>query len=204
MLLTKWETMKVRVCEDGTKEVEPSLAEWLNAGRDDIRRQLNRLAFEAHRDQPQLSGTADIRQETLIRALLDASARRDDLNIGLLERYLRDRAGILAAHGVGMYQFPHRSFQEYLAACHLTDDEFPDKLAEWARGDPNRWREVTLLAAAKAARGSSLSAWALAETLCPASPPDGAAPVVDHWGALLARGVLVECADLAKVAPRDA
>lgn len=204
MLLTKWETLKVRVREDGTKEVEPSLAEWLNAGRDDIRRQINRLAFEAHRDQPQLTGTADIRQETLIRALLDASARRDDLNVGLLERYLRDRAGILAAHGVGMYQFPHRSFQEYLAACHLTDDEFPDKLAELARDDPNRWREVTLLAAAKAARGSSLNAWALAETLCPASPPDGAAPVADHWGALLAGCILVECADLAKVAPRDA
>ena len=125
MLLTKWETMKVRVREDGTKEIEPSLAEWLNAGRDDIRKQLNRLAFEAHRDQPQLTGTADIRQETLIAALLNASARRDDVNVGLLEKYLRDRAGILAAHGVGMYQFPHRSFQEYLAACHLTDDEFP-------------------------------------------------------------------------------
>ena len=180
MLLTKWETLKVRVREDRTKEIEPSLAEWLNVGRDDIRKQLNRLAFEAHRDQPQLTGTADIRQETLIAALLNAglnaSARRDDLNVGLLEKYLRDRAGILAAHGVGMYQFPHRSFQEYLAACHLTDDEFPDKLAELARGDPGRWREVTLLAGAKAARGSSLSAWALAETLCPSPPPDGPSP----------------------------
>ncbi len=203
MLLTKWETLKVRVREDGTKEVEPSLAEWLRTGRDDIRRQLNRLAFEAHRDQPRLAGTADIRQETLIAALLRASASRDDINVGLLERYLRDRAGILAAHGVGMYQFPHRSFQEYLAACHLTDDEFPDKLAELARSDPNRWREVALLAAAKAARGSSLSAWALAETLCPARPTHGSAPTADHWGGLLAGLVLVECADLAKVAPRD-
>jgi formylglycine-generating enzyme required for sulfatase activity len=204
MLLTKWETMKVRVREDGTKEIEPSLAEWLNAGRDDIRKQLNRLAFEAHRDQPQLTGTADIRQETLIAALLNASARRDDLNVGLLEKYLRDRAGILAAYGVGMYQFPHRSFQEYLAACHLTDDEFPDKLAELARDEPGRWREVALLAGAKAARGSSLSTWALAETLCPLPPPDGPAPAVDHWGGLLAGRVLVECADLAKVAPRHA
>jgi len=169
-----------------------------------VRKQLNRLAFEAHRDQPKLTGTADIRQETLIDALLNASARRDDAKLGLLVKYLRDRAGLLAAHGIEMYQFPHRSFQEYLAACHLTDDEFPDKLAALACGDPNRWREVALLAGAKAARGSSLNAWGLAETLCPTPPPDGAAPAADHWGALLAGRVLVECADLATVAPRNA
>ncbi|WP_295414068.1 SUMF1/EgtB/PvdO family nonheme iron enzyme [uncultured Thiodictyon sp.] len=203
MLLTKWETMKVRERADGTKEIEPSLAEWLNAGRNDIRRQLNRLAFAAHRDQPELTGTADIRQETLICALLAAGTPRADLNVGLLERYLRDRAGILAFHGVGMYRFPDRSIQEYLAACHLTDDEFPDQLAYLARADPNRWREVTLLASAKAARGSSLSAWAVADTLCPAPPPNGPPPIVDHWGGLLAGCVLVECGDLAKVAARN-
>ncbi len=203
MLLTKWESLKFEVKADGKKDIEPSLTEYLKAGRDDIRQELNRLAFEAHRDQPQLTGTADIRQERLILALLNASARRDDVNVGLLEKYLRDRAGILAANGVGIYQFPHRSFQEYLAACHLTDDNFPDMLAELAREDPNRWREVALLAAAKAARGSSLNTWALAETLCPQPPSDGPAVATDHWGGLLAGRVLVECADLTKVAPRD-
>jgi len=203
LLLTKWESMKVQVRPDGTKEVEPGLAEWLNADRDDIRRQLNQLAFEAHRDQPALTGTADIRQADLIAALLNASRHREDLNVGLLERYLRDRAGLLAAHGEGMYQFPHRSFQEYLAACHLTDELFPDQLAELARTDPNRWREVTLLAAAKATRGSSLNAWTLAETLCPASPPTETGSEADDWGGLLAGQVLAECADLARVAPRD-
>ena len=138
MLLNKWESMKLRVHEDGTKEIGPSLAEWLNAGRDDIRKQLNRLAFEAHRDQPQLTGTADIRQGELIGALLNASASRADVKVVRLDEYLRDRAGILAAHGAGMYQFPHRTFQEYLAACYLTDDDFPEKLAELARNDPNR------------------------------------------------------------------
>jgi hypothetical protein len=134
---------------------------------------------------------------------LNASASRADVKVVRLEEYLRDRAGILAAHGVGMYQFPHRTFQEYLAACYLTDDDFPEKLAELARNDPNRWREVALLAGAKAARGSSLNAWALSESLCLSPPPDGPAPAVDHWGALLAGRVLVECADLTQVAPRN-
>lgn len=203
MLLNKWENIKVRERADGKKEIEPSLAEWLNAARDDIRKALNRLAFEAHRDQPQLTGTADIRQDDLIAALLGASARRADVKVLRLEEYLRDRAGILAAHGIGMYQFPHRSFQEYLAACHLTDDDFPDKLADLARADADRWREVVLLAGAKAARGSSLSAWALSESLCLVPPPTGPAAAADHWGALLAGRVLAECADLAQVAPRN-
>ena len=133
MLLNQWETSKVRVRDDGTKEIEPSLAEWLKAGRDDIRKQLNRLAFEAHRDQPQLISTADMSQSKLVELLLEASANRSDVNIGRLVEYLRDRAGIFATHGVGMYQFPHRSFQEYLAACHLTDNDFPDQIADLAR-----------------------------------------------------------------------
>ena len=203
MLLNQWENMKPRVLADGSQEIEPSLAEWLNASRDGIRQQLNRLAFEAHRDQTQLTGTADIRQERLIEALLNASANRADVKVRRLEEYLRDRAGILAAHGVGMVQFPHRSFQEYLAACHLTDDDFPDKLADLARADPNRWREVALLAGAKAARGSALSAWALSEALCLAPPPAGPAPAAEHWGALLAGRVLAECANLTQVAPRN-
>ena len=207
MLLNKWENLKVRVLENGTREIQLSLAEWLNAGRDAIRKQLNRLAFEAHRDQPQLTGTADIRQESLIAALLAASASHADVKVKRLEEYLRDHAGILAEHGVGMYQFPHRSFQEYLAACHLTDDDFPGKLAELARNDPNRWREVVLLAGAKSARGSTLSARALSEALClmsaPSAGPGESFDSVDHWGALLAGQVLTECADIAEVAPRN-
>ncbi len=206
MLLTQWESMKMRVRPDGSKETEPALAEWLKADRGDIRRHLNALAFDVHRSQRDLTGTADIPQEKLVAALLRASRDQASLNLAQLEHYLRDRAGLLNAHGVDVYQFPHRSFQEYLAACHLTDDDFPDQLASLVREEPDRWREVALLASAKAARGSSLNVWALAETLCPADPSKPTASdseESDQWGALLAGQVLAESADLDAVAARD-
>ncbi len=208
MLLHTWEKLKPRTAPDGTAWQEPSLSEFLQVGIDQIRRQLNRLAFEAHRDQPALVGSADIPQGRLIEALLAASPANPDLKVARLQEYLRDRAGILLEHGVGQVQFPHRSFQEYLAACHLTDDNFPDTLAGLARADPNRWREVALLAGAKAARGTEPAAWLLAETLChePAPPPAGAEalPAAAAWGALLAGQVLVESARLDDAAPRNA
>ncbi len=205
MLLNDWERLKVRRNADGsTAEVEPSLSEWLNASQQAIRDQLNRLAFEAHRGQKELKGTADIRQADLVQALLRASPKQDDIKVLRLQGYLRDRAGILAAHGEEMLQFPHRSFQEYLAACHLANDEFPDQLAALLRAEPLRWREVTLLAAAHAASGNkSLPTWALAEALCPEEA--GAAPfsAPDAWGALLAGQVLVAAGEHQAPVPRN-
>lgn len=79
MLLNKWESLKVREFADGSKAIEPGLAEWLNVGRDSIRKQLNRLAFNAHRDQPDLTGTADIPQDKLVSALLTGSGECKDV-----------------------------------------------------------------------------------------------------------------------------
>lgn len=208
MLLDTWEKLKPRTAADGTSYQEPSLSEFLQVGIDQIRRQLNRLAFEAHRDQPELKGSADIPQAHLIQALLTASPGNPDIKVARLQEYLRDRAGIVTEHAGGQVQFPHRSFQEYLAACHLTDDDFPDQLARLTRADPNRWREVALLAGAKAARGSESNAWLLAETLChePAPSPNGKGrlPQDAAWGARLAAQTLVESARLDDLVPRNA
>ena len=208
LLLDEWERSKPRGKTQDGNEPEPSLAEYLRVGRDRIRKVLDQLAFEAHRDQADASGTANIDGQHLVAVLL-AAAQDPDAKPQRLAEYLSHRAGLLNEHGNGVFQFPHRTFQEYLAACHLTDDDFPDQLAALARRDPQRWREVVRLAAAKAGRGSAASVWLLAETLCAedieGDPQDTAQPLAeaDAWGALLAGQVLAETADLSRIAKRD-
>jgi formylglycine-generating enzyme required for sulfatase activity len=80
---------------------------------------------------------------------------------------------------------------------------FPDDLAALLRSEPNRWREVTLLAGAKAVRGTAAAAWTLAAALCFEAPP--AQPLPDdapYWAALLAAQVRVENKSLGQVAER--
>jgi formylglycine-generating enzyme required for sulfatase activity len=121
-----------------------------------------------------------------------------------LIEYLSQRAGLLEPRGVGIYTFPHRTFQEYLAACHLTDYGFPDELSDLLRAEPNRWREVVLLAGAKAVRGTVSATWTLADALCyeplPAHKPDHE---VGYWGALLAAQVLIENRSLEHIVERN-
>ncbi|EXI72131.1 MAG TPA: SUMF1/EgtB/PvdO family nonheme iron enzyme [Candidatus Accumulibacter phosphatis] len=197
MLLDEWEGLKLQRDASGQPigVEQPSLNEWLNASRENIRRELDKLAYEAHLQQPTLVGTADIRQSDLIAALLAASRDRREVSPLLLEDHLRDRTGLLTAHGEGLYQFPHRSFQEYLAACHLARFKFPDELSRLARADPNRWREVALLSAA-GFRNAPGSIWELVEALCTRNAdPAPSAPEADsgsQWGALLAGQVLHE------------
>ncbi len=191
LLLDWWEKRRVVRESDGTvRLMQPSLAEFLNVGKERIRKLLDELAYEAHAGQTELQGTADIPEERLVNGLL-ALTDKPDIKPKRLVEYLRDRAGLLIPRGVGVYTFPHRTFQEYLAACYLTDTGYPEEVARLARTEPGRWREVVLLAGAKATRGGAFALWPLVDALCP-EEPDGDPQTEDLWGALLAGQAIVE------------
>jgi formylglycine-generating enzyme required for sulfatase activity len=203
LLLDWWESPKM--VRDGQGRVlvsQPSLAEWLKVDRDKVRELLNKLAYDAHAAQPELVGTADVPEGELVGGLMRLS-QNPDVNPARLVEYLSQRAGLLLPRGVGVYTFPHRTFQEYLAACYLTDHDYPDLVADLARKQPDRWREVILLAGAKAARGSAFAVWALVEALCYREPEAAESDLVGAWGAHLAGQALAETADLARVSERD-
>ncbi|MCB0276235.1 MAG: SUMF1/EgtB/PvdO family nonheme iron enzyme [Calditrichaeota bacterium] len=200
LLLYKWERDR-KPLDAGEKkaELQPSLIEFLKTDRDKMRGLLNQLAFEAHEKQDperSLGGTADIPEDKLMSGLIKIAGT--SAHPVHLARYLEHRAGILVERGVAVYTFPHRTFQEYLAACHLNAHYPPAEIADLGRKDPDRWREVVLLCGAKAAEGSMDSIWQLARYL---SSCQGDSPCnrEELWGTFLAAQALVESANLETV-----
>jgi formylglycine-generating enzyme required for sulfatase activity len=125
---------------------------------DDIREVMQHLAFEAHASCAGQQGVANIPEGELIAALrpLLGDAGKADLAVD----YIEQRAGLLLGQGPRgherQYTFPHRTFQEYLAACWLADQpDFCQRGADLAHQNSAHWREVLTFAArqAKAGRG---------------------------------------------------
>ena len=134
----------------------------------DLREVLEELAFkvqaEAAAGQPSpanADGTADIGEGRLLRAF--RSLLNDSLDkAAIVVEYIENRAGLLIGQGEKdgerQFAFPHRTFQEFLAACHLAArDDFPAECARVARAAPDHWQVALALAArvAKAERGAS-------------------------------------------------
>jgi formylglycine-generating enzyme required for sulfatase activity len=207
LLLRNWDARRFKVDERGCpRQDQPALSEYLDVGPEAVRAVLERLAFAAHRDQASATDTADITETDLVKALLDINPDNKEIRPRQLMDYLEHRTGVLAPRAPGVYTFPHRSFQEYLAACHLNREDldlegFDDEaalIADLGRRDPDRWREVVLLAAANGPR----LAWDVADLLLPELSAAGPLRIEDAWGARLAGQILLESTDYAKASPK--
>jgi formylglycine-generating enzyme required for sulfatase activity len=160
----------------------------------DLEAGLYEVAFRAHQGQGEAEGTVDVAERDL-RAWLAPYLGGSWDQAGRFVDYIRERAGLLVRHKPAAYTFPHRTFQEYLAACHLTGHaDFPGEAARLAREDLDRWRVVYVLAAGHAARthrlGSALSA---VNALCPEPYVPGGGAGDDAWrAAVLAGQALLE------------
>lgn len=127
----------------------------------DVRVALQRLAFEVHEESTGREGALDISQGRLVTALAPLLAGSHDKALAVVE-YIERRAGLLLGQGERrgerQFSFPHRTFQEYLAACHLAaSTRFSADCLRLANADASHWAVVLPLAARVAGveRGAS-------------------------------------------------
>ena len=164
LLLDKWNRARE---VPGAK----SATEKLGLSVQHMRQALDELAFEVHRESGGREGPAGIHVGRVWEAL-DRHRHGEAIKLREATDFLNERAGILLGEARDLYTFPHRSYQEYLAACHALRDDFPYALVGVVRGDVALWREVFQFAASKAAAASPFMVWNLLETLVPEPPPE--------------------------------
>ena len=174
-----------------------SLYEHLGMSPMQLRQALEELAFEVHRGRGLASDieAGEITAFELWQVLDDIRPRplENRVDERRVMDYLHQRSGILVSEGPSQYRFPHRSLQEYLAACHLVRTRFPKLLLDEVKSDPTLWREVLLMAVGKIAEAPFM-AWALLEGLVLRDPPDtGVTSARDCLLALYAGLAVEEC-----------
>jgi formylglycine-generating enzyme required for sulfatase activity len=121
---------------------------------EDIRLEIQRIAYEAHKLHVGHEGTADIAEGDLEAALCPL-LENDRNKAAVVIEYIEKRAGLLLGQGPRgiqrQFTFPHRTFQEFLAGCHLErSPDFYDLVQQLAREHPAHWREVLTFAARRA------------------------------------------------------
>ena len=141
-LLLRWQREK-----DKDDQNAPSILQQLETSQAQLEQLLWRLGWEAHSQARQREQAADLPEWDVIQI-----AREQLGSLEKAERFLtytERKAHLLVGAGGAddrRFTFPHRTFQEYLAACYLESERQPlRRIARLAEsGDP--WREVLNLA----------------------------------------------------------
>ncbi|MCE7985165.1 MAG: NACHT domain-containing protein [Caldilinea sp. CFX5] len=204
LLLARWQKAREVRGPDDALVVEPAITQALGVGLPRIRTALETLAWRAHDAQRQAgysataatdsaaadNEAADIEEGEVLKALKPLSGAIDT---DTLLAYLQDRAGLLLARREGRYAFPHRSFQEYLAACHLTEQpDAAQRLRTLAQQDPAWWREVVLLAIGKRKQGGLGAATEMVNTLLGGAFAEFKSVTDNQWRLATMAGLAVE------------
>jgi formylglycine-generating enzyme required for sulfatase activity len=146
LMLWNWQRHK----QSGSGSWELGILHELNTREERLVNGLCEVAFQVHLSQETGIGPANIAEGEVVRILrryLDGDWEKAQRFCGYVER----QSGLLIGkgsdpNGERMYAFPHRGFQEFLAARHLVSSrDFARRVAELAeKGDV--WREVLMLA----------------------------------------------------------
>ena len=149
LLLVDWERKIQRDASRDDKDGRDFLGS-IGFSVDEVRIVIEDVAFEIHQIQQQ----QDARKEEpadIPKALLQdrlESRFKNGVKAAKAMDYLQNRAGLIHFQGKNTFRFPHRTFQEYLAARHTLRVGPPEVvLPPLLRKDPPWWQEVFLLAA---------------------------------------------------------
>ncbi|MEW6668488.1 MAG: SUMF1/EgtB/PvdO family nonheme iron enzyme [Thermodesulfobacteriota bacterium] len=146
MLLYRWDQLKA--AGDWAQPRLTQLLDTASRAKVDLQTVLGRLAFESHGEGGFKEGEAlaDIKDWQLQNALAELHpAKSRDWAAQLIDT-IKLRAGLLIERQRGIFTFPHRTFQEFLAGVHLSKDPDFAKHAARLAGEAAFWREVILLA----------------------------------------------------------
>jgi formylglycine-generating enzyme required for sulfatase activity len=154
---------------------------------------IGKLAFEAQQEGAGTEGEAlaDIKEWQLVKALTQLHPEKSMDWANQMINTIKFRAGLLLEREPGVYSFPHRTFQEYLAGSHLaTRPDFIRDAVDLA-AETALWREVIMLSVGRLVhvQGDAFRPLALAGELCPAGEDDNDTAWRKAW---LAGDVLLE------------
>ncbi|MBC8443605.1 MAG: SUMF1/EgtB/PvdO family nonheme iron enzyme [Deltaproteobacteria bacterium] len=174
LLLWRWGQIKV-----GGEDASPKLRKLLleaDRAEVDLKRVLWDVAFHAHqsRGADETDTLADIEESRLETAIAELHPTGSLKWARSLIDTIKLRAGLLIEREPGVYTFPHRTFQEYMAGAHLAIQPDFAKLSAALASEGSFWREVVLLAAGRLVYlgGESDRPLAMVSELCPSSEKD--------------------------------
>lgn len=179
LLLWRWEAIKLKN-PDGSETTWHQLLATAYLNETMMKQRLWRLAFHIHGRSQLIVGddsaaeiTAEITLSELLATLRELHPERSLAWAERLVQIIQLRAGLLVEKRPNLFGFPHRTFQEYLAACHLaTQPNFVEQ-ALMLVDRRQSWYEVILLAIGYQVHCCALldSPLQLLDRLCPTAAP---------------------------------